>query len=325
LTGPTSIDSRQFRDALGSFATGITIVTTRTADGVDIGVTANSFNSVSLSPPMVLWSLSKSSHSRPAFAAAAHFAVHVLSASQELMATRFAQRGVDKFAGLAVQRGPDSIPLLDGCSARFQCRTTYRYEGGDHEIIVGEVVAFDAYNLPPLAYHRGRYGSILPKNSLPNTTSTATGAESSFSQDFLGFLLGQAHFALFHDIRKELIRFQLDVDDFFVLCVLGFGVPRTAAALDAMASHYDRRVSAATIAGLLRRQMVEIATPAASEELLSVSATGHHTMLELLAIGKSAEADATEDFDYAETQMFKELLRRLIRKADPGIPRLKNR
>ena len=153
--------ARQFRNALGSFATGVTIITTRSPDGADVGVTANSFNSVSLDPPMVLWSLAKTSTSFDAFMAAEHFAVHILAMDQEGLSGRFAKSNTDKFSGLTVERGQDSIPLLPGCAARFQCRTAFRHEGGDHVILVGEVDEFDHDGHAPLAFHGGRYGMFV--------------------------------------------------------------------------------------------------------------------------------------------------------------------
>ena len=118
----TQIDAAQFRRALGSFTTGVTIVTTQGEDGKDYGLTANSFNSVSMDPPMVLWSLGKKSTSLPVFAATDHFAVHILAADQEAVSNRFSKSGTDKFAGCAVTRGHGGVPLLEGCSARFECR-----------------------------------------------------------------------------------------------------------------------------------------------------------------------------------------------------------
>ena len=145
MTNISSIDGKQFRKALGSFTTGVTVVTARGADGKDVGLTANSFNSVSLEPPMVLWSLDKKSSNRQAFMDTDHFAVHILASDQEQISNRFAKSGIDRFADVKVERGHGDVPLLDGCSARFECRTTYRYDGGDHVIFVGEVLSFDSF------------------------------------------------------------------------------------------------------------------------------------------------------------------------------------
>lgn len=159
--------SRRFRNALGAFATGVTVVTTRDNEGRDIGLTASSFNSVSLDPPMVLWSLANASRSLPAFVHATHFAVHVLAADQEELSLRFATRGAEKFAGLEVERGTGQVPLLPGCSARFLCRTAFRHGAGDHTIFVGEVEDFDHSDRAELLFHRGRYALAVPKASAP--------------------------------------------------------------------------------------------------------------------------------------------------------------
>ncbi|MGB7406479.1 MAG: flavin reductase family protein [Pacificimonas sp.] len=150
-------DPKAFRAALGSFATGVTVVTTVDANGNDVGLTANSFNSVSLDPPMVLWSLARASRNLPVFSDADRFAVHVLASDQRDLSTRFATSGEDKFAGVDVSRGPDGIPLLSKCAARFICATAHQYDGGDHVIFVGEVTRFSRSALPPLLYHGGDY------------------------------------------------------------------------------------------------------------------------------------------------------------------------
>jgi 3-hydroxy-9,10-secoandrosta-1,3,5(10)-triene-9,17-dione monooxygenase reductase component len=158
---PRGFDAKHFRLALGRFATGVTIITTVNAADTDIGLTVNSFSSVSLAPPMVLWSLSRNSGSFAAFMAAQHFAVHVLAIDQRELATRFSTRGADRFAGLSPERGVDHIALLDGCTARFECRTVFRYEGGDHMIFVGEVLQFEHWEREPLVFHGGRFDCRL--------------------------------------------------------------------------------------------------------------------------------------------------------------------
>ncbi len=154
-------DPRSFRDALGSFVTGVTIVTTRDDEGQPFGLTANSFNSVSLDPPMVLWSLSLRSRSLPVFRDADAWAVHVLAADQQEMSDRFARPGEDKFAGFDLVDGPEGAPLIEGYAARFGCRARFEYEGGDHAIFLGEVVDFERREAEPLIYHGGRYGRLM--------------------------------------------------------------------------------------------------------------------------------------------------------------------
>jgi 3-hydroxy-9,10-secoandrosta-1,3,5(10)-triene-9,17-dione monooxygenase reductase component len=154
-------DPQAFRDALGSFVTGVTIVTARDEAGRPYGLTANSFNSVSLDPPMVLWSLSLRSGSLPVFRDADNWAVHVLAADQQAMSDRFARPGDGKFAGVEDVDGPEGAPLLAGYAARFGCRARFEYEGGDHAIFLGEVVDFDRCEADPLIYHGGRYGRVM--------------------------------------------------------------------------------------------------------------------------------------------------------------------
>ena len=154
-------DPQAFRDALGSFVTGVTIVTARDEAGRPYGLTANSFNSVSLDPPMVLWSLSLRSGSLPVFRDADNWAVHVLAADQQAMSDRFARPGDGKFAGVEDVDGPEDAPLLAGYAARFGCRARFEYEGGDHAIFLGEVVDFDRREADPLIYHGGRYGRVM--------------------------------------------------------------------------------------------------------------------------------------------------------------------
>jgi flavin reductase (DIM6/NTAB) family NADH-FMN oxidoreductase RutF len=149
----------ELRDALGRFATGVTVVTTMTPQG-PLGITANSFASVSLRPPLVLWSPARKSRRFPAFEAASHFAIHVLSAGQQALAERFARAGGD-FAGLDFGLGLGGVPLLDGCSARFECRHAAGYDGGDHLIVVGEVLSVEEHDLPPLLYYRGGYCGLF--------------------------------------------------------------------------------------------------------------------------------------------------------------------
>ncbi len=154
-------DAKAFRSALGSFVTGVTIVTVRGRDGRPAGLTANSFNSVSLDPPMVLFSLALKSASLPVFRKAESWAVHVLGADQQAMSDRFAASDVDRFAGLEPVDGPEGAPLIEGCAARFGCRAKFEYEGGDHAIFLGEVVDFHRREVEPLIYHGGRYGRVM--------------------------------------------------------------------------------------------------------------------------------------------------------------------
>lgn len=145
------------------FATGVTIVTARAADGVLVGLTANSFNSVSLDPPLVLWSLARAAASMGVFATGSHYAINVLAADQKDLAERFASKTVDRWAGVAYSEGVGGAPLLAGAAATFECFNRSRYEEGDHVIFVGEVEqCAHRDGASPLLYHGGKFYTEHP-------------------------------------------------------------------------------------------------------------------------------------------------------------------
>lgn len=155
-------DTRALRDALGRFATGVTIVTTRTTQGAPVGLTANSFASVSLDPPLVLWSAARSSMRHQHFAAAQCFAIHVLCDAQEALARHFTRDGLD-FDGIDWSPSADGTPLLNHVLARFECVTEATHEGGDHTIIIGRVTRFmQDPQARPLLFSGGRFARIAP-------------------------------------------------------------------------------------------------------------------------------------------------------------------
>src|SRR3954468_18313212 len=160
---PPSFSSQEFRAALGMFATGVTIVTARTADGVVIGLTANSFNSVSLAPPLVLWSLAQAAGSLPVFRAGSHYAINILAKDQKALAERFAFKGVDRWNGVHFADGLGGAPLLEGAAATFECFNRSRYEEGDHVIFVGAVERCTwGEGASPLLFPGGRYYTEHP-------------------------------------------------------------------------------------------------------------------------------------------------------------------
>jgi flavin reductase (DIM6/NTAB) family NADH-FMN oxidoreductase RutF len=158
-----SFSMGEFRSALGMFATGVTIITAKTAQGELVGLTANSFNSVSLSPPLVLWSLSRTATTLEAFSSGSHYAIHVLSASQHALAMQFASKSNERWKSVDYSLSANGVPLLSGCAARFECHNRSRYEEGDHIIFVGQVEQCHADpSATPLLYHGGKFYTELP-------------------------------------------------------------------------------------------------------------------------------------------------------------------
>lgn len=159
-----SFDLRTFRDTLGLFVTGVTVITTRDADGRPVGITANSFNSVSLDPPLILWSVGLHALSLEAFSDAKAFAVHILREDQADLSKRFAKSGGDKFHGLNMDSGLNDVPLLPDCAARLECLPHAQHPAGDHILFIARVhrLASDP-NAMPLVYHGGRYAELADK------------------------------------------------------------------------------------------------------------------------------------------------------------------
>ncbi|GAA6207948.1 flavin reductase family protein [Cognatishimia sp. WU-CL00825] len=158
VPGPET--AREFRDALGCFATGVTVVTAQTASG-PIGMTANSFSSLSLTPPLVLWSPAKSSKRYPFFAAATHFAIHVMRQDQAHMAQTFAKSG-DCFGQFDWVPNDNGVPVLDACLGVFECTQVASHDAGDHQILIGQVDRAAFRSGSPLVFSRGKYGNFSP-------------------------------------------------------------------------------------------------------------------------------------------------------------------
>jgi flavin reductase (DIM6/NTAB) family NADH-FMN oxidoreductase RutF len=165
-----ALDPKDFRRALGCFATGVTVVTTVAEDGRLVGLTANSFSSVSIDPPLVLWSLAKSSPSLATFEKSGYFGISVLAEEQLDLCNRFASPGGNKFAGVDYRMSEHGVPLLEGALAHFECARSAIYPGGDHVILVGKVLAY-AWGLGPvpLLFCQGQLSGVPSPAALQKT------------------------------------------------------------------------------------------------------------------------------------------------------------
>ena len=189
----TSFNIKDFRRALGQFPTGVTVITTVDDNGGPVGVTASSFNTVSIDPPLVLWSVDKGAYSADIMKNSKHFAVNVLASDQVATSNKFADRGEDKFAGVSYQPGLGNSPLFDGCAAQFQCNTWNVVDAGDHLIIIGEVVEYsDNEALSPLVFAAGSYAITAPHPSSQKPEQLPLSKEG-FLSDYLPFLLHSAY------------------------------------------------------------------------------------------------------------------------------------
>lgn len=306
-------EKRMFRSALGRFATGVTIVTTRDRDGTPVGVTANSFNSVSVDPPMILWSLSKSSYSLTAFSEADHFAVHVLSGEQQDLSNRFAQRGEDKFDGVEIEDGP--APLLTGCAARFVCRTAYKYEGGDHIIYVGEVTDYTATDTPPLLYLEGRYAEARRPSEANidriDPDNSRIGAQS------LTHLLARAYVQITRQIHRDLETCNIQQPRLMIMIAIeqhdspswdDVKARVQANAYPVKDTDLDEMISMGWVCGPLKR--------------LSLTEIGRDQYFEALSRMRNFEESFCEGLSEGELAETNFILKHIISKTDDGLPTL---
>lgn len=314
-------DSNEFRKTLGTFATGVTIITTRARDGTPVGLTVNSFNSVSLEPPMVLWSLAKQSGSLPVFEVAEYWAVHILSAGQEDLAKKFARSGEDKFAGLTIEDGAWKTPLLTGCAARLQCKTSFRYEGGDHIILVGEVEYFEHSDLPPLVFHGGKYAVAVEKagNSVqtvrrgldPDTKFDEDILGTTFDRDFLGYLLWRAHRQFRSAVRECLSGYELNHAEFFILATLFHRDGRSQNYLNKAVAYTGHEPAAGDIRSLVERGWLRVEGEGGTS-ILYITDQGKDAALHVFAAVKATEFDLLDNLGYWETVSLKNLLQQFI-------------
>ncbi|MDY7218063.1 flavin reductase [Denitrificimonas sp. JX-1] len=316
-----SFDPQEFRSALSTFTTGVTIITTRAENGDPVGITANSFNSVSLNPPMVLWSLDKSAMSLPAFTSNKHWNVHILSVEQEALSGRFASRGEDKFKGLELDTGINNIPLLKNCTARFNCRTAFIYEGGDHMIFVGEVLGFDKSERPPLAFQSGQYALAARKPREGVQLGATPPPECSYTEDLLGYLAGRAHFQLVAALQNVLKTQQLNEQQFFILSVLSIQDSLTIEEINTFVDYTGGAVTLEDMAALEEQDYVVLVKKNGSSRYV-LTANGREASLKQIAVAKAVEEQIADQIGAGDVEALKILFKRLIKATDPGLPDL---
>ncbi len=177
INSTSQSDTRVLRDALGIFATGVTIVTTLSPSGEPTGFTANSFTSVSLDPPLILVCIAKSAAGYAIYNSASAYCVNILAHNQHDLSGTFAARCADKFSGVAWHQGAAGAPILGGGVAHFDCVMYRTVEAGDHAILIGRVVDFETNDAEPLCYHRGKYAALAREYPTPANYVAARASE----------------------------------------------------------------------------------------------------------------------------------------------------
>jgi len=304
------VDARAFRDALGQFATGVAIVTACGADGERVGATVSSFNSVSLDPPLVLWSLDKNARSRAAFESSTHFAVHILTLEQRELAQLFARRGADKFASLQCRPGLGGAPLLEQCAASFECETRHRYDGGDHVIFVGEVRQFERLSGSPLLFHGGAFREVrqhLADVALDAAVDEATGR---FGPDFICYLVARAHFQLYRPLAREFERVGIDETEYFTLSMLCIRERMSCDTLTRILEHTGHAPSGTQITAMAEKGLITL--HAGEVPAVAITELGRRLYVLVLAVDGRLAAQALRGFAPQEIADFAGYIRRLI-------------
>jgi flavin reductase (DIM6/NTAB) family NADH-FMN oxidoreductase RutF/DNA-binding MarR family transcriptional regulator len=302
-----------FRRALGHFSTGVTIITAE-AGGEKAGITANSFNSVSLSPPLILWSVKKTSASWPIFAAARSFAVNVLAVDQAPLAAQFARSGPDKYKDVAWKAGPSGAPLLANVTAQFDCVRRVEYDGGDHLIVVGEVTSFVRYDRRPLIFTQGRFSAAIDSVDV-GQPNTAMPADTPLT--FLA-LLRRAFLQRASEFRDEAHSLGFTVNESRLVYHLELGPNLTiehlarVALLDTDAA--DDCVAALQAKGWIIRH---------GDGTLALTTIGAQRYSELGEIARRAEAERLKPFSEAEIQTARKIIAALGGRLD-NIPAIQD-
>ena len=311
-------DTQSFRQALGHFATGVTIVTTLDGSGAYIGVTANSFNSVSMDPPLVLWSLDKRAHSLKTYETAEYFVVNVLAADQVSLSKRFATSGpTDKFQGVSCTEGVGGAPVLAGCAAHFQCKTSFVYEGGDHLILVGEVVVFDASGRAGLVFHKGSYAVSQPHPVIDATQSRAE-AGQEFVEEYLDYLLTQTAERFRSQFQVVLDQAGIHKFEWRTLACLaenheGLTFERLRDMILAERSELSR-----LIRSMQDKDWITSGEDFSGETRYWIVKQGLDKVVPLIAAARAHESDAMGESSAEEAKQFKDHLKGLLRWVDSG-------
>jgi flavin reductase (DIM6/NTAB) family NADH-FMN oxidoreductase RutF/DNA-binding MarR family transcriptional regulator len=318
---PPDFSPRDFRATLGMFATGVTIVTARTAAGDPVGLTASSFNSVSLDPPLVLWSLAKAAGSMAAFANGRHYAINVLSADQRELAERFAARDVDRWQGVAFTEGASGAPLLQGCVATFECFNRSQYTEGDHVIFVGEVERCTRNSsASPLLYHGGRFYTEHPLLGSQADTTAPQSPDGRFVGSYLGYLLGQASHAVYRDFENAIAAQGLTHIAWRVLAVLhdaALSTPEGHAAIAVGQLAHDVLAKQPTVTKLVQRMaddgLVELLADPADQRRTLVAATENGRLIAtaLIEQARAQESSLLSRWSPGEAEALKRHLLKL--------------
>lgn len=304
----STFDPKSFRRALGNFATGVTVVTAQDSEGNKVGVTANSFNSVSLEPALVLWSIDKQSSSHEVFERASHFAVNILAGDQINLSNNFARPKEDKFAGIAHREGIGKSLLLEDCAAHFECELHQQIDAGDHFILIGKVVAFSDFGRAPLLYHQGAYSAVLPHPSLQRKREAVMVGETASGKLFhnMHYLLTQAVRAYQNDYYPKQLASGLRTSEARMLLVLDGGHANCKVGMLKEVAMPIREIEQA-VEILKRKGLIH-----EDSDTLQLTDLGHDQAQQLYAIAEEHQDQVFSQYQPEQVTLFKTMLKDMI-------------
>ncbi|MCU1718070.1 flavin reductase [Pseudomonas sp. 5P_3.1_Bac2] len=324
---PSALDPREFRQVLGTFTTGVTVITARGQDNTLAGVTANSFNSVSMDPPLVLWSLARKSNSLDTFASAEHWAVHILAHDQDNISSHFARSvsGQEKFADINYENGLDNTPLLSGCTARLQCRTKNIYDGGDHIILVGEVITYDKCDTPPLVFQKGSY-AIATNTSQTIEPPAGEDLRNSSDKSPIGYLLATAYLNFSAKTKAQAEKLNLNGAEYLILSALGTREGRTYHEIITLAGYAGTNVGPEAINDLVARGYIQIfdkedsLSPEDDHAKIGLTPDGRLAVEKIFKESELVEAEIMQKLGTPEAIALRYLLSKFVKTYSPSIP-----
>ena len=304
-------NTREFRDALSSFATGVTVVTCLDSNGAPVGATASSFNSVSMDPPLILWSITKAAYSADAFINAKHFVVNVLSAEQIDISNKFARSGTDKFADVVVDQGIGGVPILPGTITCFECEAWATYDGGDHEIIVGKVKGLLSAAGPGLVFYRGAYATA---EAIPTFSSVETNDVGHFLDDYLLYYMTRATHQMGEEFHQLVADDGLTTKEWRVLASLYNENSMSLADL-AKSTMVDQATLLELAMDLQKHNMARVQQLDAGTKVTGTTA-GKNRVEHLIEDTRKVEKNALEGLDSDAADTLKTILKGIIQNTD---------
>ena len=303
-------DSRSFRRALGNFATGVIVVTAQDGDGNKVGMTANSFTSVSLDPPLILWCIDKRANSYSVFHQVKHFAVNVLAADQIEISNNFARPKEDRFSGIHYKEGIGRSLLIDDVSAQFECELIEEIDSGDHIILLGKVLSFQDFGRSPLLYHQGAYSALMPHPSLRKKAEEAPLVLTEELQTKLSsniyYLLLQALRSYQEEYYPKQLASGLRSSEARILLVIAANLAKNKNQMVKAAAIPMREIDQA-LEILDRKGLIQI-----ENEEATLTDKGNEQALNLFDMAEEHQEEVLSHYQPEEVELFKRMLKDML-------------